>query len=254
MNTEMVNTGGFPSEFVKLAEISGMYDVSQFHRTMMETIMPGGKQPSDAQFALFVSTANKFKLNPLAKEIYAFPTKGGGIQPIVSIDGWLKIINTHPDFDGMEHEDIITDGKLFAIKCSMYKKNTTRPVVITEYMSECERPTDTWKKWPARMLRHKATIQAGRYAFGISGIIDPDEAERFEDAGAVVRETKDITPEAQVLPEFTQDMLNAKSNKWANSIAKGNDPEDLISMLEAKYSVADDIANQIRNLNEEQAA
>lgn len=29
------------------------------------------------------------------------------------------------------------------------------------------------------MLRHKATIQAARYAFGFSGIVDPDEAERI---------------------------------------------------------------------------
>jgi hypothetical protein len=35
------------------------------------------------------------------------------------------------------------------------------------------------------MLRHKAAIQCGRYAFGLSGIIDPDEAERFQDAGII---------------------------------------------------------------------
>jgi hypothetical protein len=34
------------------------------------------------------------------------------------------------------------------------------------------------------MLRHKAAIQAGRYAFGFSGIIDPDEADRLESVTA----------------------------------------------------------------------
>jgi hypothetical protein len=29
------------------------------------------------------------------------------------------------------------------------------------------------------MLRHKAAIQAIRYAFGFSGIVDPDEADRM---------------------------------------------------------------------------
>ncbi|MNV87957.1 hypothetical protein D3C71_1821200 [compost metagenome] len=48
-------------------------------------------------------------------------------------------------------------------------------------MSECNRATDTWKKWPARMLRHKAAIQAARYAFSFSGIIDEDEAARMVD-------------------------------------------------------------------------
>ena len=32
------------------------------------------------------------------------------------------------------------------------------------------------------MLRHKATIQAARYAFGLSGIYDEDEAQRMRAA------------------------------------------------------------------------
>jgi hypothetical protein len=28
------------------------------------------------------------------------------------------------------------------------------------------------------MLRHKAFVQAARYAFGFAGIVDPDEADR----------------------------------------------------------------------------
>jgi hypothetical protein len=52
-------------------------------------------------------------------------------------------------------------------------------VEVTEYLAECRQGTDPWKKWPARMLRHKAAIQAIRYAFGFSGIVDPDEADRM---------------------------------------------------------------------------
>jgi hypothetical protein len=37
------------------------------------------------------------------------------------------------------------------------------------------------------MLRHKAAIQAARYGFGFSGIYEPDEAERIQEA-------KDVTP------------------------------------------------------------
>ncbi len=38
-----------------------------------------------------------------------------------------------------------------------------------------------------RMLRHKALIQAARYAFGFSGVMDEDEADR-------IAAMKDITP------------------------------------------------------------
>lgn len=153
---------------------------------ILQTVMPVGKQVSTAQFATFVAVANEYKLNPLTKEIYAFPTQGGGIQPIVSIDGWLKIINTHPDFNGMTFTDDRDDsGNLISITCNIYKKGIEHPVQVTEYMAECKMNTQPWTKYPARMLRHKSAIQGGRYAFGISGIIDPDEADRYKDAGVI---------------------------------------------------------------------
>ena len=71
------------------------------------------------------------------------------------------------------------NGKLAAITCRMYRKSRTRPTEVTEYMAECARETEPWKKWPARMLRHKALIQCAGYAFSLSGIFDEDEAERI---------------------------------------------------------------------------
>lgn len=153
---------------------------------IMRTVMPnGGAGVSEEQFFSFVAVANEYGLNPLTKEVYAFPAKGGGIQPIVSIDGWLKIINGHPHFNGMTFEDIREAGRLVAVKCKIFKKGIDHPVEVVEYLDECFQPKDTWKKWPSRMLRHKAAIQCGRYAFGLSGIIDPDEAERYQEVGEI---------------------------------------------------------------------
>lgn len=55
-----------------------------------------------------------------------------------------------------------------------------------------------------RMLRHKVTIQASRYAFGLSGIIDPDEADRMQGvtldaAGPTAQSTVDISPELETI-------------------------------------------------------
>ncbi len=135
---------------------------------------------SREEFAAFLLVAKEYRLNPLTKEIYAFPAKGGGIQPIVSIDGWCRIINEHPALDGIEFDDVLEGGNLIAVTVRIYRKDRQRPTSVTEYMSECRRATDVWKTWPARMLRHKALIQA-RYAFGFSGIVDPDEYERLTD-------------------------------------------------------------------------
>lgn len=174
-----------------LTTMANRYEMepAKFADTIKATCMPAKMQVSNEQFAGFLMVANEYKLNPLTKEIYAFPSRGG-IQPIVSVDGWMKMINSHKEFDGMTFKDNMEDGKLTSITVQIFRKDRQHPIEVTEYMSECRRNTDTWKTWPARMLRHKAVIQAARYAFGFSGIVDPDEAERFKEA-------KDITPESE---------------------------------------------------------
>lgn len=149
-----------------------------------------GKVPTREEFAAFLLVAKEYSLNPLTKEIYAFPAKGGGIQPIVSIDGWMRMINNHPAFDGMDFEDILDDeNRLVSVTCKIYRKDRTRPTSVIEYMAECQRATDVWKTWPRRMLRHKAAIQCARYAFSFSGIADQDEWERMNEVRVPQRST-----------------------------------------------------------------
>ncbi len=168
------------------ATMASKYDMEPeaFHKTLKSTIIPGGKA-SNEQLAAFLVVANQYELNPFIKEIYAFPGRGGGITPIVSIDGWLNIINSHPQFDGMDIQDEFTDGGIFSTTVSIHRKDRKHPTVITEYYSECYRDTDNWKTKPVRMMHHKATIQCARYTFGFAGIYDPDEGERIQEAEMV---------------------------------------------------------------------
>lgn len=172
-----------PMKKPTLTEImASRYDMDRdnFVKTIKATCMPSNA--SNEELAAFLMVANEHHLNPITREIYAFPKKGGGIQPIVGIDGWMTLINLHPQFDGMEFEDVHDKaGDLSAITCRIYRKDRNHPVAVTEYMEECKRPTEPWQKWPARMLRHKAAIQAARYAFAFAGIIDQEEAERSPD-------------------------------------------------------------------------
>ena len=175
------------SVLVTMATKYGM-EAAAFEATLRATVVP--KNASREQFAAFLVVANEYDLNPLTKEIYAFPTPGGGIQPIVSVDGWASLVNRQPNCDGIEFDDHLdSDGKVASITCRIWRKDRDKPTMVTEYMAECSRPTDPWKRWPRRMLRHKALIQAARYAFGFSGIVDPDEAERIGTNGM-----RDVTP------------------------------------------------------------
>ena len=155
-----------------------------------------GATATNAEIAVFTGVCSKYALNPLVKECAAF-VSGGKLQVIVMIDGWYKMVNRQDAFDGVEFEDSFSeDGKISSITCKMYVKNRSRPVCVTEYLSECSDPkSSVWKRWPARMLRHKAYIQAARIAFGISEIIDDDEASRID---SKTLEERDITPQSSV--------------------------------------------------------
>lgn len=141
--------------------------------TLRATLMP---KATNEELLAFVVTANQYDLNPFTKEIYAFPGRSGGITPVVSVDGWIKLMNRHPQFDGIQFRTDDVDGKPFSVTATIYLKDRSRPVEITEFFSECNRNSEPWKVNPRRMLRHKALIQCARIAFGFSGITDEEEA------------------------------------------------------------------------------
>lgn len=154
---------------------------------------------TDAQMTALLIVAEQYQLNPFTKEIYAFPDKKNGIVPVVGVDGWSRIINGHPAFDGMTFQasDVLVTppgGKPCPewMECVLYRKDRTHPIVIREYLDEVYREpfqgnrdgrsyavNGPWQSHTKRLLRHKATIQAARMAFGFVGIYDLDEAERI---------------------------------------------------------------------------
>lgn len=228
-----------------LVDMSGRYGMepAAFEATLRATVCKGNV--SREEFAAFLLVAKEYGLNPLTKELYAFPAKGGGIQPIVSIDGWARIINDHPAFDGMEFEDILGDGAdVIAVTCRMFRKDRTRPVETTEYMAECRRQTDVWRTWPRRMLRHKAMIQCARYAFGFSGIVDQDEYERQDDP------PRNITPPGLAArlaaAPATTEGFNAREPQPAHDAETGEVIEAEVEAVEAaeEPAVGQDVAEE----------
>ncbi|MBM6705253.1 recombinase RecT, partial [Sutterella massiliensis] len=87
-------------------------DRDKFYATLANSIFAQGAKDRDGKFQPKVPTpeemlallvvCDKFKLDPFTRQIFAFSSKRGKIVPIVSIDGWLSIINRPPDYDGLE--------------------------------------------------------------------------------------------------------------------------------------------------------
>lgn len=199
-------------------------EADKFLATLKGTIFPAGKVPTNEQIAAFMIVANEYDLNPFVKEIYAFPTQNGGITPVVPIDGWAATTNKNPMYDGVEFADTLGDaGNLISVTCRIYRKDRSHPTEVTEYMSECKRNTPTWSQWPARMLRHKSFIQCARLAFSLSGIYDPDEADRIatgEDVGATVADktrerVAELKEKLQPTVEADQDFIDMESDEEA---------------------------------------
>lgn len=182
-------------------------DGRELVETLKETAFRG--QVSDSQMAALLIVAEQYGLNPWTKEIYAFPDRQNGIVPVVGVDGWARIINGNPAFDGMEFEQ---DDE--SCTCKIYRKDRSHATSVTEYMSECRRDNvQPWKTHPKRMLRHKSMIQCARIAFGFGGIYDEDEAERIVQSK---QPEKEINPAQSVpaeKPFITNDGLNKSMAK-----------------------------------------
>ena len=230
------------SQAAKLGALFGMEgDGTELVQILKATAFKG--QVSDAQMAALMVVANQYALNPFTKELFAFPDKNNGIVPVVGVDGWSRIINSHPQFDGMEFEQ---DAE--SCTCVIYRKDRGRPIKVTEWMSECKRGTGPWQSHPRRMLRHKAMIQCARLAFGYGGIYDQDEAERIVEA----TEPKHMGPAEVVQPappaHYPDDAFEKNVDKWATSIVSGKMTEErLVSMVSAKGALTEEQRAELRN-------
>ena len=144
---------------------------------------------TNEQMTALMIVADQYGLNPFTKELFAFPDKHNGIVPVVSVDGWSRIINENRALDGIEFryaDKLVTmkNAKPCPEWCEavIHRKDRAQPIVAREYLDEVFRElsyTNPWQTHTKRFLRHKALIQCARIAFGFAGIYDEDEAERI---------------------------------------------------------------------------
>jgi len=211
-----------------------------FVSTMRSVAMPKGHTVGELLSCLIV--AAEHGLNPLTKEIYFMRGKAG-IQPIVSVDGWIKKCNEHPQFDGMEFESIRDgDGKLTAMRCRIYRKDRTRPIEVEEDFAECSAGGGpVWKTHPNRMMRNRTLCQAARIAFGMAGIMEPEEFRQWQENPDLVEAAPvDITPPREGGPyEFKSESIKRPSRQTAMDAGLQEKHAELLSTLEGGIGLDD---------------
>lgn len=199
----MVGGANKPSLVMKFAQKYNIVEATLLN-TLKQTAFKSDQEVSNEQMVALLVVADQYNLNPFTKEIYAYPDKYKGIVPVVSIDGWVRIVTEHEDYNG--YEVILPDAMIEAkkegehppcwawITIKMHRKRVEFTPPLTEYFDECYKPPykprgkdyfidSPWQTHPKRFLRHKAFIQAGRMVFGFAGIYDDDEAQRIIESG-----------------------------------------------------------------------
>src|SRR5262245_23824749 len=124
-------------------------DPMRFQEVIKKTIMPS--TASNEDMAAFLMVAHEYGLNPILKQIHAFPGRKGGITPIISIDGWTHMVQNHPKCNGFAFAyEQDSEGGIVAVTCTMHRKDWAVPVVVTEFLAENKRNTEPWRDSPAR--------------------------------------------------------------------------------------------------------
>jgi hypothetical protein len=186
---------------------------------------------SDAQLAAFVSIAHDMGVNPLLPGmLYAYPTSGGGIVPMMGPAGIYKKLMEHPDVDSWEttvFPEDPTQEPTHAV-AQIFRKSSDRPIKYTALLKEWRVSANpNWGSRPRHMLGLRALKKAAEQVIhglpydeddkvigdlvNVTGTADaptaapvaptrPPAPERSKRGAAAAREEKAAAIEAEVVP------------------------------------------------------
>ena len=181
-----------------------------------------GYQMRQMDVFTFLVNCKQLNLNPLAKQIYGFVSKGKVVN-IISIEGFTEIANRNPNYDGVDFEfgplvekeltyskndyfngqkntKLVTVKRNVAdwIKCIIYRKDRNHPVSVTTFFDESNTGTEPWATKPMQMLQNRAFANSVKKAFSINGYLEKEEF--MDDVPYPVFVESGNVPPAPVLP------------------------------------------------------
>lgn len=180
--------------------------------TIRRTVAKGATQE---ELDMFLHLSRTYGLDPFAKEIWFIKM---GREPIIftSRDGYLKIANRDPRFDGME-ADVVYAGDSFrktkdgvehvygakdrgapiGAYCIVHRSDRRIPTYVFAPYKDYHKGGN-WNTYPHAMILKVAEAQALKRAFSISGLVTREE---IIDEGGGVRPRKEA-PSRQTKKEL----------------------------------------------------
>jgi phage recombination protein Bet len=161
------------------------YDQREMVDAIKQTVCKGA---TDAQLRMFIEVCRTTGLNPWLREVWFVAEKS---MIMAGRDGYLRVANEHPAFDGIETR-VERDDKQIPIKavCTVWRKDRTHPTICEAYFSEYKSASPVWTKYPSAMISKVAEVLALKRSFAINGVVSEEEMD------ATVNPISQPTPQA----------------------------------------------------------
>lgn len=173
------------------------------------------KGATDAEFKLLLYLANKYNLDPLARQIWLIKYGNNPASIYAGRDGFLKIAHDSGQFDGMDSFELYDDkGNVIGAECTVWRKDMTHPFRVRVTLKEYDTKQNQWAAKPGTMIKKVAESQCLRKAFPISGLYSPEE----------IAETPSPAPssrQSEVVDTATGEVVEVQAKELATAVSEG---------------------------------
>ena len=162
----------------------------------------GGQAPTAKELIEYGALCKQAGLNPTTSEVAPL-VQAGRVSLIISVDGWIKVARSYPEFAGYKlipAEDMVKVGIHEVpkyITSQIFIKGFEFPLEWRTYYNEVAKPkSPVWQQQPNHMMQVRALANGIKRSFGLTAFL-PEEAESIREA-EVVQEYPDInTPKGR---------------------------------------------------------
>jgi phage recombination protein Bet len=158
--------------------------------TIRETVAKGA---TDNELKMFLHLSQTYGLDPFAKEIWFMKMDS---KPVImtSRDGYLKIANNSPDFEGIVSDAVYEGdmfrrspdrvdhqygvkqrGRIIGAYALVYRKGIRFPVYVFAPFANYDKNNNVWRTYPHAMILKVAESMALKRAFSLSGLVSREE-------------------------------------------------------------------------------
>jgi phage recombination protein Bet len=251
-----------------------------FTEEEIETIKRTVASEADTdELKMFLHVAKSYGLDPFNKEIFFWKVKG---KPTImtSRDGYLKIADRHPQYDGLvsdvvrkndnfkrktegiEHEYGTERGDIVGAYALVYRKDRNYPVYVFASFEEYRADTKVWYQYPSAMILKVAESMALKRSFSVSGLVSREEMdvqqleEDKESPTRKFKKEKQSKDYVDVKSSSEDDFLSQREKEIKSIVGKSSKlKNDLLNYLEhakKENGITEDEKMSINKLDDKQ--